>query len=361
MSGYIIIILFLLSIIGFFLDLSKDKNKTKSFIFYVLIILMFILAASKNENTSFDTSNYVEHFNKSQTLSTYVPFAENWYEPGYIFLVSVIKTITNNYNILFGVISFLSLSLLSFISKKYSPYPLISLFVYISLFYFKRDIITIRYGLSSLFLLYGIILTINNECKKSILLYILAIMFHYSALAGLVFPIYYYIFKNKKVQVVERFVVICLLLSVVGINILFLIVKLSEILPPEIGFGISKGIAYLEEEESGGLKQIIPYIPFVLLCHKFQYKKYLKNFSQGLYLVLLLALFFMIELHQAESFARVNQLFLTSIILIIPILIKQSNLVKNKKLLISYSFIFCLYMFIRICFFNSGGFINVYW
>lgn len=361
MSGYIIIGIFLLSLFCFFIDFSNVSNKTKRNLFYTIIIVLFIVSASKDANTSFDTNNYINHFFKSKTLGSYVPFSENWYEPGYILLVAIIKTITNNYNLLFGVISMISLLILYKICKKYSPFPLASLFIYISLFYFKRDIITIRYGLSALLLLYAIILSIENRTYKSIWFYILSFSFHYSSLAGLTFLPFYYFFRNKDINNAEFIDLICLPLSFVGINILFIIILFSHVLPQEIGYGITKGIAYLDEEKTGGLKQIIPYIPFVLFCHKILKCHPTNKMLKGLYLTLLLAIFYMIELNQAESFARVNQLFLTSIVILIPILIKQSNVLKNKRIIISYTLIFCVYMFIRICFFNSGGFINVYW
>lgn len=356
MSGYIIILIFIISFSSIIFDFI-GYNRLKNYIYYVILAILFYFAASKDYNTCFDTMNYTSHFNLNKGINFYNPAEDMWYEPGYLFLESIVKTFTTEVKYLFIIISLISITLLNSLIKKYSPYPLLSLYLYISLFYFKRDIITIRYGISALLLLWGLILLIEKKRIKSGLFIILSMLFHYSSISVLSFIPFYYIFKNKPLNQTEAFILFALFIALLGINILSVIEKIEPLLPSYLSFGITKGLAHLDTDVEGGYKQIIPYIPYLFLFNK----KRLENLSKGLIIILLFAVLCMIELNQVASFARINQLYLTSIILLAPVMIKKSSSSQKKYSILSYTVILGCYMFIRICFFNSGGFINIYW
>lgn len=356
MSGFIIIIVFLLSFIFCAFDFSRN-TKYKNKAFYFLIFILFIISATKDSNTCFDTYNYTNHFLSSPEIYNFNPLKDLWYEPGYSILESLIKTFTNNPFYLFATISIISLSLLTYIIRTYSPYPFLSLFIYISLFYFKRDIITIRYGLSALLLCVGLFDLIKNKPVKAYLWFTVSFLFHYSALSILAFIPFYTVLKNKPLKISGLIVGGAFILSVFGLTIFQIILVMANHLPDFLSFGIGKGLRHLDEEESGGVKQIIPYIPFLIFVHYIKINGYMKD----LIIVLLFAIFCMIELNQVASFARVNQLFLTPIIIFIPLLLSSTRNKTNYGIIYSYSSLFCSYMFVRICFFNSGGFINVHW
>ena len=68
----------------------------------------------------------------------------------------------------------------------------------------------------------------------------------------------------------------------------------------------------------------------------------------------------MLQLNQAVTLARIGQMYLTVIILYIPILMKNLLLKQNVWIVYFATIIYCFYTFIRVTFFNTGGFINVY-
>lgn len=357
MSAYILLSIFIISFFLCVLDLKKEK-KNNNFYFWSFIVFLIVISSIKDEYTSFDTANYIDSFNRAKSFSDFFSIETFRYEPGYTFLEFLIKDIFDDYSILFFIISFVSLTLLGNIIQKYSPYPFISLFIYISLFYFKRDIITIRYGISCVFMLAGIMSFIDKERIKSYIWIILSFLFHYTALSGLFFFLIYYFFKNR-IHTLEIIIIYAFPFAILGITILSIIIKVQSYLPPFFQYAISKGIAYLGEEDSGGFKQVLLYIPFCFIIH---YIKLLKsNRINGLYITLLFAIFMMIELNQVATFSRVNQMYLTSIIILVPLVLKQIKHKKNFLLLYSYTIILSMYMFVRMSFFNSGGFINVYW
>lgn len=348
--------------ISFFLcilDFKKgNRKKNNNLYFWFFIFILIVVSSIKDENTSFDTSNYISSFNRIRSFSDFFSIQTFRYEPGYTFLEFLIKDIFDDYSVLFFIISFISLTLLGRIIQKYSPYPFVSLFIYITLFYFKRDIITIRYGISCIFMLAAIMSFINKEKIKSIVWMIISFLFHYTALSCMLFLLVYYLFLNR-IRTLEIIILYAFPLAILGITILGVILKINEFLPPFFQYAINKGIAYLGEEDSAGFKQVILYIPF---CFLIRYLHLLKsNCINGLYITLLFAMFMMIELNQVATFSRVNQMYLTSIIILVPLILRQIKLKKNFFILYSYTMILSIYMFIRITFFNSGGFINVYW
>jgi len=357
MSGYILLGIFLISFLLCVLDFKKDKKNNNTY-FWVFIIFLIIISSIKNEYTSSDTANYVSSFNKARGLSDFFSIEIFRYEPGYTLLELLIKDTFNDYSILFFTISLISLTLLGNILQKYSPYPFFSLFIYISLFYFKRDIITIRYGISCVFMLAAIIAILNKKKIISYIWIVLSFLFHYTALSFLLFIFVYYLFKNK-IRTFEIIIAYAFPLAILGITILSIITKLQEVLPPFFQYAITKGTAHLGEEESAGFKQVVLYLPFCFLIH---YLNLLRSrYIKGLYITLLFAILMMIELNQAATFSRVNQMYLTSIIILVPLILKQIKHRKNFICLYSYTMLLSIYMFIRITFFNSGGFINVHW
>lgn len=357
MSAYLIISIFIIFFILCSLDFTKLSD-LKKYLFWSGIFFLILISSLKNNQTSSDTANYIISFNDAEPLAEFFSANNFRFEPGYTFLESFTKHTFDNYTILFFIISFISLFLLGKLIWKYSPYPFLSLFIYVSLFYFKRDIITIRYGLSCIFMLIGILELIENKNKKFYFWIILSFLFHYTALSAILFVFIYKLFKNKP-KLLELITIYAFPLSVFGITILSLIIYSQEILPPLLSYAISKGTSHLENEESAGFKQIIPYIPFCILLHILNLNR--TRYIKGLYITFLFALLMMIELNQAATFSRVNQMYLTCIILFFPIMLKTIRKNSNFWILYSYIMLFCFYMFFRISFFNSGGFINVEW
>lgn len=357
MSGYLIITLFLGSLIICIFDFQKSSS-TKRIILFSFFIILFIISASKNYDTCFDTQNYINSFEKNNGIIGIETIGFSWYEPGYSFIETITKSYTDNYFYLFATISLISLSLLAYIIYKYSPYPFLSLFIYISFFYFKRDIITIRYGCACMFCLLGIIKLIEKNNRLSYLFFFLGFLFHYSVMSVICYIPFLHYYMKHKTKNAELLCLICFLFSIIGITIFQFIMLAASFAPDFLSLGLNKGLAHLDDEGAGGLKQLIPYLPIIYFYNRVRIKD---SFLKGLYLTLIFTIICMIELNQAASFARVNQIFLTSIILFLPNLLAKVKKSINFNYIYIYSLIISAYMFFRICFFNSGGFINTYW
>jgi hypothetical protein len=355
MSGYLFLIIFFISAFSLFFDFIKVVNS--KYLFYLFIFLLIYIAGIKDEYTCHDTSNYINFFNSSVNLKDFFSIKIFVFEPGFQFITSLLKSFGFDFHVLFFLISSFSLLIYGKLIWKYSKYPFTSLFVYICVFYFTNEIIIIRFGLASALMLYSICSYSEGKYVKFIFFSILSFLFHYTALSCILFYLLFIISSKYRVLLLEILILLFLPLSFFNITILDLIIYIQKILPLFLQFAISKFTQYLTVQSSAGIKQVFMYLPFIYFFHNISNSDIqLKRF----YEFFLFSIFFMIELNQASDFSRVGKMYITSIILFFPFLLKHVN--KNLfPYLYSMIIIYSVYMFIRICFFNSGGFIYVNW
>ena len=96
-----------------------------------------------------DFLEYVDMFNETPFLNEFrLTNIKNIHgEVGFLFLISIIKTIGLGERFLFWVVGFLSVGLTLYYYIKKSPYFIISLLIYFSHTFLLRDMIQIRSGL----------------------------------------------------------------------------------------------------------------------------------------------------------------------------------------------------------------------
>lgn len=365
MSVYLILFIFFSSLSLVSLDfMPKVGCKLKFLIFDLFILLLIVVSASKTPLTSWDTNNYYTYFVAAPLLQNY-SFVWWGFEPGYALLNTVIKTLGFSHNVLFFIMSAFSLCLYRITILKYSRYIFLSLFVYVSCFYFLNEMIVIRYGLASAILFYNIGNVIDGKRLKSLLCLCLALAFHYTSIVGLV-PILLWKDKNQDyyfILTLVAFVFVCFFLVFPPLK---LIIDLSEFLPQSIGDIVSRVTRYEELENSSGYKRAIMYLPVIILIfpaflNAFKNRKKTKLVSI-IFLHLLLAFFFMITFSEIASFARLNQIFLGGNILGFGLTVQEYK--KDYRFLplcLLYVIVLCSYIFVRHVFFNSGGSINLIW
>lgn len=354
MSGYIVVFLFFTLLFCCIFDFCKVSFR--NIIFWLLVLILIGISSSKDENTSHDTVNYIASFYNAPGFDNFFDITNFRFEPGYVALERTSKLITGEFSLLFTIVSVLTLLPLSYIIKRYSPYPFLSLFIYVACFYFKRDIITIRFALSCVMMLISIIQLSKENYSKSAIFAVIAFLFHYTALSYLFFlPVYRILYHQKISSII--IILLCLFaFSIVGVTLLNIIEKTYKHLPGILSLAVGKGIRYLGNEQEAGFKQIVPYLPILLfIC-----KRNVSPLYNGLVVTYLFAMLCMIEFNQAATFSRLNQMYLTVIIIFYPIALYRLNK-QNFKILYTYVILFSVYTFVRMTFFNTGGFINIYW
>jgi hypothetical protein len=317
----------------------------------VFIISLILISSLKNEETSSDTKNYIISYNKAPPISQFVLNNNYWLEPGYRIVQSLCKQFTDLPFLHFFIISVISICLYGFIIWNYSPYPFLSLFLYLSIYFLTREMIVIRYGCSSAIMLLSLIYYSKSKIFISFLIAIIASLFHYSALTYILFLILAMLFsKFNKIKIMENIVFLGFVFSILGFSLvnIGIILFSSGILPIYFNAALSKGMNYLEES-SRGYKAILMYLPFIYF-----YKKSSKNvILKKYFFIFLFALFMMIEF-TLGTMGRIGSMYMTIIVVFLPILLSKVQR-KYYQLTYIYSIVYALYMFVRISFFNAGG------
>lgn len=356
-------ITYLLSLLS--LIIPKKETKFQKIAYYSIIALLTIIAGVKDKNTCDDTYNYIESFQSCSTISDIFNIDHYWFEPGYEILQTIIFTCGFSYTILFFIIALLTLSIYSYVFWKYSPNPLLSLFIFISIAFITQVVVIIRYGLATSIVLLAIMDYIQRKnMKRAVFFFALASLFHYCALTAPILLLFYYYKPQLKKTFIA--VIIAFILSCFGITIIDLCLKLTVILPDYFQYAIGKGTQYIDNQDKNTYTQFFLLLPFVWLAVKmkiipsFANQKNKDVNSYMYWLTFFVVLFLQVEFNQALELARIYQMYFSSIYVMIPYLIVVS---KHKgslhKLLCAYLFIYCISRFIRFSYFNSGSFINV--
>lgn len=176
--------MYLLSIYSFnyffLLILLKVKNKYMS----KIAIMIFFCISILRYKVGVDWLNYER---------IYQGIMEKKLEPFFYLLMNFFKKMGFDYTEFQITISFISILILYKIIKKNSINPIVSFFIYYSIFYLTYNMGVMRQGLAMMFGLLGI-LKLYTDKKRTLIYYILAIGIHYSSIV--LFPTL--IFSKKR-------------------------------------------------------------------------------------------------------------------------------------------------------------------
>ena len=178
--------------IFYFLAVAYEQQGFKSRnIALAIVCSVFAIIAGLRSWEWPDTGIYIVSFWRTHTLSEFSftdrPMAYS--EIGFYFLASIIKTILDDDRFYLMVISGLTFYFLFKDLKKYSLFPLVGLFAYISRFYIGRNFIQMRAGLAYVILMLSIKYIYEKDWKRYFIIVFIAWTIHRSALIAI--PLYF--------------------------------------------------------------------------------------------------------------------------------------------------------------------------
>jgi hypothetical protein len=191
----------------------KKSNERMILIFLVCIIIFFIGPRYK---TGLDWLSYLHYFNS--VLDTKV----SDFEYGYRILNVTFRRLFDSYFILqFAVTCFFVIASYRFV-KKYSSFPIISLYLLVVFFTFNVLMSIVRQSLAMGIILYSTKYIINRKPFKFLLTILIASMFHVSAV--LTIPLY---ILNRNIG--KAFPIFCIVIALylsIKHDLLFIVIRL---------------------------------------------------------------------------------------------------------------------------------------
>ena len=227
-------------------------SKQKAFVLFIICIVLICTSGFKPMTTT-DSLSYEYYYNNNDN-----PVIEIATEPTFIYLSRFFLSYG------FGIVSmFLTFALIAIPVKltalwKATPYVFTAMIIYMGVYYPLHDCVQIRCGVASSFLLMSIIPLAKRQYFQATCLTIIAILFHYSALAYI--PIL--LVGNMKVGKYWKFflglsIPICLALYLMGKGAVSLIP--SSMIEGKLDL-------YKETSETGDWPYYVPYKQIIFLA-----------------------------------------------------------------------------------------------
>lgn len=165
--------------------------KTVNILFFCLLCwISIILASVRFGLNTFDTENYILHFNNFTIFS----LETNFFEPGFSALISMVKFAGGDEKIFLFLAACLGVSLKFVAIHRYSSLLYLSLITYYSKYFLVHEMVQIRVGIASGIFLLSLKYIKNRNIVKFLLLLSVSMLFHYSAVVCI---LAYIICSNK--------------------------------------------------------------------------------------------------------------------------------------------------------------------
>ena len=189
-----ILILFVLFFLGLWNVVGALKNNGEKLLYYYVLIIFWFLSFLRWE-TGTDWESYLTFFNKNYILDE---FLSTDIEPFFAYLNYIVKQVTDQYWVLLMVIGALIYCLTGPTIYKYSPFPFISLLVYLMLR--KADIFFVRESIAIALCFFSIRYIIKKQLWLFLLIILVASQFHRSVIVFLpAYWIYHLNYSFKKI------------------------------------------------------------------------------------------------------------------------------------------------------------------
>lgn len=330
MNLYFIILIILG--VGSLIDIFSENREFKKNI-YIFLIGILVIFFGTRAYIGYDWYNYKPNFEQSKNILELIKggFVEGGFEKGYQFYCGVVKLFTSNYinfNLINTIIDFI---LIYFIFKRYSNYPILSLFIFFGVYGVALEIDMIRNIKSILLFILSIEYIENRKILPFVALNVLGFLFHTSSL--LYFPMYFLLkIKWNRIFIFVIFIIgniyylsnIRLIINGIGM--------IKDKIPGGIGDKIVGYISIIPKDFPLGfslfyLERVIVFLVVFLIGKRLMEKRYGTIFANSLFLSVFIFLF---GAELSVITLRIGILFVYSYWFIIPMFfdIKSAPVVK---------------------------------
>ncbi|WP_164518169.1 EpsG family protein [Pseudoalteromonas rubra] len=261
-----------------FFEVHGIPKSAKKVLSLISVAVLIFFAGFRAAGVGEDDLNYVKAFNFIPHLGFWLAgdfqysFARVWMEPGYIMYGAFLKLFSSSYIILFLGVAALSVGIAGKQYYKLSPYFFITLLLFFVHTFLYRDINQIRSAVSAAIGLMLIIPLSKKEYVKSIIIVLIAGLFHTASLSYFLLVLLSRFHINRRRLV--AMILVALLLGAVGISTTLLSVL------PGMGFITEKLLDYADSGHANSvtlfditnLKNLTLFFILIMLWKKIEYK-----------------------------------------------------------------------------------------
>lgn len=224
---------------------NSEKSKIiRIYCIFILLLILTFIAGTRTIGVDPDSLQYATLVDGFHSLSGDYYLQK---EPGFWLIVWFSYLFSDPVKVFFLLYALVAIIIKFSGFYKFSPYPFLSILMYIGFYYILQEMTQIRIGLASGFLLYAYYFLAKGDKKRFLITAFISVIFHYSTIILLAF---YFLNPNKKIGLSY------LILPVLGFGISQvggssdIIRLLFSVLPSFITY---KAGLYFNLQESGGL------------------------------------------------------------------------------------------------------------
>ncbi len=230
MSSAIYYIVFVFLCLLSLISISRGGKKYNQVSLISSTVLLVLFSGLRDGSP--DQASYRNIFNDVAPLDEVLVGNHNYNEVygewGYLFLNSFIKFFSNSDVVLFLVLALLTIGIMSYVCRRISPYPLISILCYYSWFYYS-NLGALRHALASSIILLAIFLLARNKKLLAGLFYLSSIFVHQVSISAAM------LWFSRFISRWRLFIVILVLIAIVislmgglGQKLLFIIIAFTS-------------------------------------------------------------------------------------------------------------------------------------
>lgn len=305
------------------------------FLSRIFCFLVIFIPAACRYDIGTDYSFYVDAYNSNYLLLDY--------EYGFRAIANLLRFFSFPAQALFVFTSFLIYAPICFFIKRNGFY--LKVILYILLFYLYSYNV-IRNSIALSFLLVSLEQYFSGSKSKSYFIYSVACLFHYSTLFFLPLFILDFISVNKKILIITFISIFFMVCN----NLIFLLFNTSLFLDSK--YGIYVGSVHSNETDIGTgigvfLYLVIPISSLFILLKKYDVKQ-----RMLLYMLFCYAISYLLAL-KVQIFGRLSDIFLISLIYVIPYIVKKMSANAVYLRYISHIYILLLFFLFQMQIVNN--------
>ncbi len=355
------VILFLLALMCAATDVAPVRNR----IVFTLpfLIVMFLLAALR-DHLGGDYEMYEMFYSRVVGIGDYIRgmyepyYKTKSFEEGFVVLSSLIRSIdfTNGPYFFTFMIAVVSFSIFIPSLKEYTPYVYLAIFFYIYKAYIWHDFTLARQAIAIAFFTFSIRYVLRKEYWKYIVLNLLALSMHHSAI--ILLPLCFFLNHKFSVKTILIVMSVAILLSLAGPTLYDLCMRMNEAL------GLSNRLAFYAMEKKGINPLNFIEIFVILFCALF-YRDYYEqkepyfNIFLNLFLV---SSFIVIAFSAFDIFARFKEYFVVAYMVLISYMIGHVQSNRNRWIIFAFLSLYVMVGYFRyIAIFGNGVLLPYKW